>query len=87
MEDLYFLPFALYVVVVMILTAFSLLIYLCDREEFSVPNIKYIYNNTKLNIFGCILVATITFIFNPICSILWILYHFIYFITHVGRKR
>ena len=43
---------------------------------------KYIYNHSKLNIFGVMLVYLFFFILFPIYYVLW----FIYWLVHVGRK-
>lgn len=51
------------------------------------PDIHYIYNSTKMNMFGCVSCAILIFIFNPIVSLIWILYKITYFITHIGRKN
>lgn len=43
---------------------------------------KYIYNNSKLNVFGVFLVFLLCFILGPVYYLLW----FIYWLFHVGRK-
>lgn len=44
---------------------------------------KEIYENTEMNVFGCIVVWVFSIIFNPLRFI----FLFIYFLFHVGRKN
>ena len=43
---------------------------------------KWIYKNTKCNIFGVLLIFLLLFILAPVYYLLW----FIYWLCHVGRK-
>lgn len=43
---------------------------------------KYIYNNSRLNVFGVLLTFLLCFILIPVHYILW----FGYWLIHVGRK-
>ena len=43
---------------------------------------KEIYESNDMNMFGCVIVFIICFIFDP----LFYIAHFIYWVFHVGRK-
>lgn len=43
---------------------------------------KQIYELNNMNMFGCVVLFMISFVFNP----LFYMAHFLYWIFHVGRK-
>lgn len=68
------LPYVFWNIVVIFFQTFGV--------RFIIPDIKKIYEDTNMNLFGCILSSIAIFILNPIVSICWI----VYWICHIGRK-
>lgn len=46
---------------------------------------KYVYKNSKMNIVGCVIIASLYYIIYPI-FVLRAIYMFVYWLLHIGRK-
>lgn len=55
-------------------------------EEFYPLSIVKLYEDTDMNMFGCVLDTLFLILLNPIYSIGRMIYCFIYWLCHVGRK-
>lgn len=57
----------------------------CALEYYGLVT-KYAYDNSEMNIVGCVIVALITYIAFPVLFIPRSIGMFIYWLLHIGRK-
>lgn len=48
---------------------------------------KYLYEETEMNMFGCVMIALLFYVFFPVLFIPRSIGMFVFWIFHVGRKQ
>ena len=74
--------FGLHLIIGFVVTILLLVKFTDKPEEYFISP-RFIYDNTKLNIFGVILISLLIFL---IATYYYIII-FIYWITHIGRRK
>ena len=75
------MPLEIIIVTYLAVITMMLIITIGDYNEIEVMPLE-IFDNSSYNIFACVILWLIAFLFNPLFYIL----HFIDWLAHVGRK-
>ena len=88
MSELLILFLMIYICIILVtfVWSFGVVSWQNDEEHWLNASIITLYDNTRMNMFGCIMCSIVLFIANYLYCTISCIIHLVYWISHVGRK-